>query len=914
VRTLYRYRVGDIRFDEAKQELVVGGLTVEVQPRPLAILSLLLSRAGQAVTHEELFEKLWAKRYASGNTNALANAITKLRNALGINGPNLIENVPRIGYRFTGQVERTTIAKPLVTKLDLDKGKIVPLRGDFILERILSQSAGREVWLAVHRTSSERRVYKFAASQSSERSLKREVTLARLLHDALGERSDLIRIVGWNFDQSPCFLESAFGGENLLTWATAGNNLANATPSERLTLLLQIADAVSAAHNVTVLHGDIKPENVLVGSRDGILWQVRIMDFGSGRLLEPERLAELGITSLGMTATEALGNPATRGTLMYLAPELLQEQPVTVKSDLYALGVLLYQLMAGDLRLPLGPGWERNIADELLREDIAKAVDTDPELRAANVKEWTASLRQLERRRTQRMQEQAVAKQAQIDREALHQAKARRPWVIATMATLGAGLVVALLLYGSVRRSRHELSSQYAVAQALNSFLIQNFIAVANPATTGRKDVTVIEAAHKAADDIDAVFANADARARGGLHAAMQEAFSGLSEFDASLSEGHKALDALLAVRPQDWARIAEVRIRMADGLTESSKLDEAATQLDGALAIIHAEHLEDSAIAARYWWARAGIEIDRLDMPHAVQDYRHAWELAQRHAELPPNTRDSMEYLYADALRMSNSLDEAEREANALLARQTARLGAEHPLTCHTNLLLASIYGYMKRMDRAISMAEQAANCLVTRLGPTNIRTVSAYFVLGDVQFEAEHYDEAALAYDKAADSYTSLLGARAQRSINQRTNAAVARQYAGHFGEAEKELATTLETARAALGWTHPTVQELRYHLADCRLDQHRANSVGELIDALSPEALNEAEIEPDWDGRLAYEKGRLALFSGDAGSAIPLLETAVRIIGEKNPDGRVTKADIERLIQEARQGTARNNPLTH
>ncbi len=108
MRTLYRYRVGDIRFDEAKQELVVGGLTVDVQTRPLAILSLLLSLAGQAVTHEELFEKLWAKRYASGDTNALANAITKLRNALGVDGPKLIENVPTIGriapnpkYRLT---------------------------------------------------------------------------------------------------------------------------------------------------------------------------------------------------------------------------------------------------------------------------------------------------------------------------------------------------------------------------------------------------------------------------------------------------------------------------------------------------------------------------------------------------------------------------------------------------------------------------------------------------------------------------------------------------------------------------------------------------------------------------------------------------------------------------------------------
>ncbi len=84
-------------------------------------------------------------------------------------------------------------------------------------------------------------------------------------------------------------------------------------------------------------------------------WQPRLADFGSSRLLEPERLQELGITALGLTMTQAMGDSSA--TPLYLAPELLAGHAPSVQSDVYALGLMLYQLMVGDLRRPLAPGW-----------------------------------------------------------------------------------------------------------------------------------------------------------------------------------------------------------------------------------------------------------------------------------------------------------------------------------------------------------------------------------------------------------------------------------------------------------------------------------------------------------------------------------------------------------------------------
>ncbi len=69
-----------------------------------------------------------------------------------------------------------------------------------------------------------------------------------------------------------------------------------------------------------------------------------------------------------------------------------------------------------------------------------------------------------------------------------------------------------------------------------------------------------------------------------------------------------------------------------------------------------------------------------------------------------------------------------------------------------------------------------------------------------------------------------------------------------------------------------------------------------------ALDPIKLNESQIEPDWDGRLAYERGRLALYTGDISTARTLLLRAEAIIGAKNPDGRVSVAAVRRLLQRA------------
>jgi len=98
------WRFENVVFDQAQALLTVAGQPVAIEPRPLQLLAVLLAHVDQVVTKEALFETVWGGRVTVDNV--LANAVTKLRRALGEQGAARIVNLPRIGYRLAGPVQR----------------------------------------------------------------------------------------------------------------------------------------------------------------------------------------------------------------------------------------------------------------------------------------------------------------------------------------------------------------------------------------------------------------------------------------------------------------------------------------------------------------------------------------------------------------------------------------------------------------------------------------------------------------------------------------------------------------------------------------------------------------------------------------------------------------------------------------
>ena len=119
-----------------------------------------------------------------------------------------------------------------------------------------------------------------------------------------------------------------------------------------------------------------------------------------------------------------------------MAPELVEGKQATTLSDIYSLGVVLYQMVIGDFSRTVAPGWEREVEDELLREDIAACLDGNPERRLPSAGELAQRLRNLDERRSQRRTEAEASTAAARN-------KRRRRLYFATSIAAAAVAVIA---------------------------------------------------------------------------------------------------------------------------------------------------------------------------------------------------------------------------------------------------------------------------------------------------------------------------------------------------------------------------------------------------------------------------------------------------------------------------------------
>ncbi|HXJ61586.1 MAG TPA: protein kinase [Verrucomicrobiae bacterium] len=305
------------------------------------------------------------------------------------------------------------------------------------LREKLGEGGFGEVWLGWHDVMKEAKVFKFCFRADRVRSLKREVTLFRVLKERIGCHPHIMGVHEVYFDEPPYYLVMDYaGGKDLLSWAAARGGLGTLSQAERLEIVAQAADGLQAAHEAGVVHRDIKPSNLLLldapGSAAG--FQVKLTDFGIGQVVSAEALE--GITRLGFTQTMSSSASSPTGTLLYLAPELIAGKPASPQSDLYSLGVLCYQLLVGDFAKPLTMDWIKNIEDPLLREDLVRCFAGNPSDRFAEAGQLAKSLRDMPARRG------ALAAQAQAE-----EARKRRTYLLGFLRQVAvAVLVVAVLV------------------------------------------------------------------------------------------------------------------------------------------------------------------------------------------------------------------------------------------------------------------------------------------------------------------------------------------------------------------------------------------------------------------------------------------------------------------------------------
>jgi serine/threonine protein kinase len=171
-------------------------------------------------------------------------------------------------------------------------------------------------------------------AELAQRRLENEATfLAKLQHPAIAQVY-LVGTYGSDFGPVPYYVMEYVDGATSLTTHACEKNLG---PEERLELFREVCEAVAHGHERGVIHRDLKPGNILVDGEG----RPKVIDFGIARSIDGELAAHAGSTRTGQLL----------GTLQYMSPEQFSPPPegLDARSDVYSLGVVLFELISGQL-------------------------------------------------------------------------------------------------------------------------------------------------------------------------------------------------------------------------------------------------------------------------------------------------------------------------------------------------------------------------------------------------------------------------------------------------------------------------------------------------------------------------------------------------------------------------------------
>lgn len=888
-RRLWHFANAD--FDEASWTLRVDGRSVALEGKPLEVLHELLLRAGEVVTKDEILDAVWPG--VTVVEGSLATAISKLRKALGGAADAIIATVPRVGYRLVAPVTVDSIDTPLAPRFAFAPGDAVPGRKLWLLDQPLGDTGSEDVWRARQAKTGEVRVFKFADAPDRLRSLKREAALSRLLSTGLGKAAPIPALHEWNFDTAPYFLEYAWGGNDLLRWSEDAGGLSAIALDERLSVAAMIARALAAVHGMGVLHKDLKPANILVDrTEDGLI--VRLVDFGSGRLFDDTIFAAYQITDPGSLDTDLGKDEPRSGTLAYRAPELTGEAVPTARSDIYALGLILYQLVIGDFSAALAPGWETRVADPLLRDDIARAAAGVPGDRLASAEDLADRLARLPQRRADAAadaarQAELAERQQREDRQA-----ARRPWVRAAFASLTVGLLTASALAAYAWHQRNEAVAARELAETGYAFIAEDVLGSPDPAKSNA-DETVIDAIKRASQQIDQRFAGAP-RVAARLHLAVARAFHQRSDFDTARAEYARA-DALFGKAGETASDDAVVgrlgRIHMEATSGQPERLEAA-----GKLLAAERQRLGARGDSGRVGFALASAEGAygyMADIEAAERAFRRAVETGEAAGSAVPvgqqlKARSSL----ALTLMRLGRAEEAEPIARAIVRDSIRIRGADHPDTLVTRQHWLNSLSMTGRHQEMLKASAPLLAAMQKRFGPDHRFTLALHSTRFESFAALKQYDAAAREAERVWRGAAALAGPQSHQALVGQIDYGSALCQTGRRQQAMEIVNNGLTATRAAFGADYPLTHVARYFAAECLIANRRYADARAQLDGLDRKAMAQLLGNPGIDAMIDLALAEAAFGGGDRAEAKRLVAVAAPAIAKTGDAVAQARAD--------------------
>jgi len=330
----------DLELDPGAYELRREGRPLKLERIPMELLLLLVEQHGQLVTREHIIERIWGKDVFLDADSSINSAIRKIRLVLKDDPeqPRFLQTVTGRGYRFIATVlEGVPPAAIEVT------AQPQPVAGENLIGkeishyRILSKlgSGGMGVVYEAEDVRLGRRV---ALKLLPENLARDQIALQRFEREARAASSlnhpNICTIYEVEeHDHQPVIVMELLEGKSLKERIREGP-ISN---DELLDFGIQTSDALEAAHAKGIIHRDMKPGNIFVlGSG-----RVKILDFGLAKV-RPPHVAEDQSEEESLTLEGVIP-----GTTSYMSPEQVRGEEIDARSDLFSLGVVLYEMATG---------------------------------------------------------------------------------------------------------------------------------------------------------------------------------------------------------------------------------------------------------------------------------------------------------------------------------------------------------------------------------------------------------------------------------------------------------------------------------------------------------------------------------------------------------------------------------------
>ena len=696
----------------------------------------------------------------------------------------------------------------------------------------------------------------------------------------------------------------------------------NLSTKERLALFIQVCNAVQHAHQKGIIHRDIKPSNVMVTMHDGVPVP-KVIDFGIAKATN-QKLTE---KTLFTRYAHLIGTPA------YMSPEQaeLSDLDIDTRSDIYSLGVLLYELLTGNTPFseeefrkagylemqrvireqePAKPSTKLSTLGETLT-DIAKHRGCTPDLLRRAVRgdlDWIV-MKSLEKDRVQRY-ETANGLAEDIRRHLgdepvtagppsrLHWMKkfVRRhralvAGVAAVMVVLSGGIIASTIF--ALRAER-----EAKISKAVSAFLNEDLLAAVDPEKAKSPEVTVRYILDAASENLEGKFKGSPL-AEATVRQTLGKTYGKLGEYKTAESHLERALQIRREQLGKEHPETLNSMNNLANVYQDQGRYDEAEQLHIKALEIRRRVLGQEHPATLSSMNNLAGVYLDQGRHDEAEQLNMKTLEIQRRVlGEEHPDTLASMHNL-AWVYRQQGRYDEAEQLNIKTLEIQRRVLGEEHPATLSSMHNLAWVYRLQGRDEEAEKLNIKTLEIKRRVLGEEHPSTLWAMTNLAVVYRDQGRDEEAEDLRIKTLEITRRVLGEEHPDTLTAMNNLAGVYLDQGRHDEAEQLHSKVLEIRRRALGEEHPSTLWSMKNLAWVYELQGRHDEAEQLLtETLEIQRRVLGEEHPD----TLVSMHALALVYGGQGrydEAEPLriktLETQRRVLGEEHPDTLTSMSNL-------------------